>query len=216
MKYIIRFTNNSKHMGPFPFSMHVWPYAINTYNGLLMREQFDTTGNWLNCETEPKYDKVLKGVYDEVRQITKPSEVNMLMRHFWRCVYNQCDRYLTPRVPCDLPVRAQLVCRNKDDVSYIPFYISQTGRLINNIDEITTNPFRFQYENQIDELESGPIIVDRIENDLGSNAWLYWRRLKQNEIMVDKKMNQIWPLDNNVGKFPIAMINLIRGYSLSK
>jgi len=34
--------------------------------------------------------------------------------------------------------------------------------------------------------------------------------------MGDKKMNQVWPLDENVGKMPIAMINLIGGYSLSK
>ena len=216
MENITRFTNNSKHMGPFPFSMHVWPYAKNAY-GLLMREQFDTKGKCLNCKTEHKFDKELNVVYDEVRQITKPSEIHMLMRRFWHGIYNQHNNKLIhPYIPRDLPIKAQLVCHKKDNVSYIPFYISQTGRLINNIGEITNNPFRFQYENQIDRLEFGPIIIDRIENSWLDNAWLYWRRLKQDEIMVDKKMNQIWPLDDNVGKFPIAMIDLIRGYSLSK
>ena len=202
-------------MGPFPFSMHVWPYA--TDNGLLMRKQFDTMAHWLNCKTEPKWDKDLNGVYDKVQQITNPSEVYRLMRLFWGHIYKGYkDEYLKQRIPHDLPVMAQLVCRDKDNISYIPFYISQTGRLIHDIREITNNTFRFQYENQIDQLESGPIVVDRIENDWADNAWLYWRRLKTCELMVDKKMNQVWPLDKNVGKMPIAMINLIRGYSLSK
>lgn len=216
MEYIIRYTNNSRHMGPFPFSMHVWPYA--TDNELLMRKQFDTTGYWLNCQTEHKWDKDLKGVYDEVKQIANTSEIYRLMQLFWRRIYKGYkDEYLKQRIPHDLPVMAQLVCRDKDKVSCIPFYISQAGLLINNIGEIINNvPFRFQHENQIDQLESGPIVIDRIENDWADNAWLYWRRLKTNELMVDGKMNQIWPLDENVGKMPIAMINLIRGYSLSK
>ena len=68
---------------------------------------------------------------------------------------------------------------------------------------------------QTDDLGNGPIVLESIENSIiNTPACIYWRRLRDDEILVNVNMMQILP--QKTGRFPPEFIHLVSGTTEKK
>lgn len=206
----------------YSFSMHVWPYVLYRPGGneLLWRQQFDTIGYDLNY-WNPQYGLWPKDEYES--RLTDPNTIikkmGIFAQHVLRGHYT-LDHYKPYKYQEIGPVKAQLVRHDfgggNNNAKHVNFWISYQdyGIITNDIDKFmarnTVGLHMFPEIIQVDDLGNGPILIERIENTIINTPYrLYWRRLRDDEIMVNARMFELMP--RKTGRYPAEFKNLIIG-----